>query len=206
MHLSRTLLALLASTAAFGATAIAAPPAIGVPPIGVPAAHVPVLNPAPINVPRPRPAPQINADASAHADVRSSAIAGSVTHGTVTSVSGTAVTIALSSGTAQTYTVSPQTAARLQSYLDKTIAFRAQNGAFSLLGEGTPPLHGTLEALAGSSAQVKLANGSMRTYTVNAQQAAWLRSRVGKPIAFWTQSNGSMEVNESSGASGPARK
>jgi len=211
MHASRTLLAFLASTIALGATAIAAPPAglgvgigsrgaagVGAPPIGIPPAHVPPLSVPPVSVPRPQgPAAAANAKADVHANAQSNLIAGDVVHGTVTAVSAAAVTIAFSNGTTQTYTVSAQTAARLQSYLNKTVAFHVQNGALSLVGEGTPPLRGTLTAVNGTSAHVRLTNGTTQTYTVTAQQAAWLQAHVGKSIAFWANANGAVELDQS---------
>lgn len=200
MNLSRSVLALLASLTVLGSTALAAPPAgvgvgvgahggigIGAPPMRVPPVHVP-----PANVPS---APA--AKGSVHANAQSSLVAGDVLHGTVTSVSGTNVTVALSNGSTQTYTVSAQTAARLQSYLNKPIAFHAQNGALALIGLGTPPLRGTLEAVNGTTAQIKLPNGTMHTYTVTAQQAEWLQAHAGKSVAFWMNANGTIELNQS---------
>lgn len=212
MHASRTLLAFLASSLALGSAAIAAPPlgvgvgvgshgaaGVGAPPIGVPPAHVPPMSVPPVSVPKPQvtAAPRVNANAGVRANAQSSVIAGNVFHGTVTGVSGTTVTIASGDGTTRTYTVSAQTAARLESYLNKTIAFHVQNGGLSLIGQGTPPLRGTLTALNGTSAQVRLANGTTQTYTVTAQQAAWLHSHVGTSIAFWTNANGSVELDQS---------
>lgn len=212
MHASRTLLAFLASSLALGSAAIAGPPlgvgvgvgshgaaGVGAPPIGVPAAHVPPMNLPPVSVPKPQgtAVPRVNVNAGVRANAQSSVMAGNVFHGTVTGVSGTTVTIASSNGTTQTYTVSAQTAARLESYLNKTVAFHVQNGALLLIGQGTPPLRGTLTALNGTSAQVRLANGTTQTYAVTAQQAAWLQAHVGKSIAFWSNANGSVELDQS---------
>ena len=220
MHASRTLLAFLASTIALGTTAVAAPPigvgvgigshgaaGVGAPPIGIPPAHVPPVNVPPVSVPKPGAAvPPANAKTGVHANAQSSLIAGDVVHGTVTAVSGTAVTIAFSNGTTKTYTVSAQTAARLQSYRNKTVAFRVHNGALSLIGQGTPPLRGTLTAVNGTTAQVRLANGTTQTYTVTAQQAAWLQTHLGKSIAFWANANGNVELDQSSHAAARSQR
>ncbi|HKU66539.1 MAG TPA: hypothetical protein VJP85_02070 [Candidatus Baltobacteraceae bacterium] len=204
MNFSRILLAGLAWSAMLGSGALAAPPGgisvgggvgagahggigIGAPPISVPKPQIPAIPPA-----------TAKANGSAHANAHSTLIAGDVMHGTVSSVTGTSVTVEQSNGAMQTYTVSPQTAARLQSYLNKTIAFHAQNGALELVGLGTPPLHGTLVAVNGSTAQVKLADGKMQTYTVSSQQAAWLAAHVGKNVEFWTSANGAIELNQRS--------
>jgi hypothetical protein len=218
MHLSRTLLAVLASTAAFGSGAIAAPiggigvgvgaqsgAAIGAPPIGVPPVHLPPANVPPVNLPKPQAnlvPSATNANAGAHGSAQSSSsVDASALHGTVTSVNGLQVAVQLSgSGSAQTFTVSPQTAARLQSYLKRTVVFRVQNGVLTLVGQGTPPLQGTVESVNGSSTQVRLANGATQTYTVTAQQAAWLRTHVGKSFAFWTNAGGTIELDQSSQA------
>jgi hypothetical protein len=216
MNASRILLALLAWSALLGSSALAAPPGgigigvgagahggigVGAPPIGVPV-HVPPANVPPVSVPKPQasalPTVGAKASGSAHASTQSSLIAGDVLHGTVSSVSGTNVTVAQSNGTTQTYTVSAQTAARLQSYLNKTIAFHVQSGTLALVGLGTPPLRGTVESVSGTMAQVKLANGTTQTYTVTAQQAAWLQAHAGKTVAFWTNANGTIELNQSS--------
>lgn len=225
MNASRTLLALLASTVALGSAAVAAPPGgigvgvgvgshgaagVGAPPLGVPPVHVPPVNMPPVNVPKPQgiavPPQNANANARAHANAQSNVVAGGVIHGTVTSVSGTNVTIALRNGTTQTYAVSAQTAARLQSFLNRTVAFNVRSGALSLIGQGTPPLRGTLTQVNGTTARVRLGNGTTQTYTVSAQQAAWLQAHVGKSVAFWTNANGTIELNQSSHASSGSHK
>lgn len=220
MHLSRTLLAVLALTVAVGSGAIAAPiggigvgvgahggAAVGVPPIGVPPVHLPPANIPPVNVPKPQasllPAATTNANAGAHAGAQSSSIVdASALHGTVTSVNSLQVALQLNgSGSVQTFSVSPQTAARLQSYIKKTVVFRVQNGVFTLVGQGTPPLRGTVESVNGSTTQVRMVNGSTQTYTVTAQQAEWLRTHVGKSFAFWTNAGDTIELDQSSEAS-----
>ncbi len=224
MKFSRSLLALLASSAIFGPAAMAAPPGgisvgagagahggigVGAPPIGVPPVNVPVQNPPPVSVPKPQggaaPA-NVDAKSGTHANAQSSLLAGDVMHGTVTSVSANTVTLALSNGATQTYTVSSQTAARLQSYVNKTIAYHVHSGALALVGQGTPPLRATLVAVNGTSAQVKLANGTTQNYTITAQQAAWLQAHVGKTIAFWANTNGSIELNQRSRAAKAAHR
>ena len=216
MTSSRYLLTLLGALALSGATALAAPPAgvsvgvgagahggvgVGAPPLGVPPAHVPPLTVPPVSVPKPQtnvPPANANSNATLNANTRTNAslAGGSVMHGTITAINGTSVTVQQSNGTTQTYTVSSQTAAQLASRLNKTIAFRVKNGTLALVGVGTPPLHGTLLAVNGTTAQIKLANGTTQTYTVTSQQAAWLRAHAGKSVAFWTAANGTIELNQ----------
>lgn len=221
MSIHRYLIALLTSTILTTASAFAAPPpgvsvgvgagahgnvGIGAPPVGVPPAHVPPLTIPPVNVPKPQNAPPANANAHAAVNANASLAAASVMHGTLTSIAGTAVTIQLSNGATQTYTVSSQTAARLQAFLKKNIAFRVQNGTLAFVGAGTPPLHGTLTSVSGTTAQIKLPNGATQSYTVTAQQAAWLQAHVGKAVAFWTNANGTIELNQSSHRSSTAAR
>lgn len=206
MTSSRFLFALLISVAMAGATALAVPPVgvphVGGPPIGVrPLPAIPPVNAPPVSVPKPQtnvPPVNVNSHASANANVNASLMAATVMHGTLTSISGANVTVRLSNGTTQTYSVSSQTAAQLQSFLNKNIAFRVQNGTFAFAGAGTPPLHGTLVAVTGTTAQVKLANGTTQTYNLTSQQAAWLQGHVGKSVAFWSSANGTIELNQSS--------
>lgn len=186
-----------------GAPPVGAPP-VGVPPVQQPPAHVP-----PLNVPKPlgTSVPPANANVNGRTNANAQgAISAGVLHGTLTAVTAGTVTLTLSNGTTQTYAVSPQTASRLQSDVNKTIAYRVQNGTLTLLAAGTPPLQGTLVGLTGTTAQIRLANGTTQTYTVSAQQAAWLRMHTGKHIAFWTTANGKIELNQSSHRSGTSHR
>lgn len=181
---------------------VAAPPA-GVPPVQQPPAHVP-----PVSVPKPlgTSIPPANANVNGRTNANAQgAVTADVLHGTLSAVNAGNVTLLLSNGTTQTYAVSAQTASRLQADLHKTIAYRVQNGTLTLVGLGTPPLHGTVVGTTGTTAQIKLANGTTQTYTVSAQQAAWLQAHAGKHIAFWTSANGSIELNQSSHRSGTSR-
>ncbi len=212
MTSSRYLLTLLSALALSGATAVAAPPAgvgvgvgahggVGAPPLGVPPAHVPPLTVPPVSVPKPQtnvPPANANSHATLNANSRTNASlsGGSVLHGTITAINGTSVTVKLSDGTTQTYTVSSQTAAQLASRLNKAIAFRVNDGTLALVGLGTPPLHGTLLAVSGTTAQIKLASGTTQTYTVTSRQAAWLQVHVGKSVAFWAAANGTIQLNQ----------
>jgi hypothetical protein len=197
MKVYRPLFALLALSVVCGSDALAAPPdsvigvgvgvhgAIGIPPISVP----------PVNLPSVQTPKMPQAGAAVNS--QSSLTMGDVQHGSVTSVNGTAVTLQLANGTVQTFNVAAQTAARLQGFVNKSVAFRVQNGTFVLVGFGTPPLHGTLLALNGSNAQVKMPNGAVQSFTVSAQQKTWLQAHVGKAIAFWSNANGSIELSQS---------
>lgn len=218
MKLSRTLIALLASGMLLGSAALAAPPGgIGIGAgagvqagVHVPPLSAPPLSAPPVNVPHPQtPAvPPAGAKANAHgnAGLEGSLAGRAVVHGTLTNVTGTAVTLLASNGTTQTYTVSAQTATRLQSYLNKTIAYRVQNGTLSLVGAGTPPLRGTLVAVNGTTARIKLSNGTTQSYTIAAQQATWLSAHTGKTVAFWANENGTIELNQSSHAARTAQR
>lgn len=180
---------------AHGGIGVGAPP-VGVPPIQQPPAHVP-----PVSVPKPlgTSVPPANANVNGRTNAGAhGALSAGVLHGTISAVSGTTVTLKLSDGTTQNYTVSSQTASRLRSDVNKTIAYRVQNGTLTLVAAGTAPMQGTLAGITGSTAQIKLANGTTQTYTVSAQQAAWLRAHAGKHIAFWTSANGTIELNQSS--------
>lgn len=212
---SRFTLALFTAIALSATAAMAAPPVggigvgagghggigIGAPPVGAPPVGVPPVGVPPVHVPKPLgtavPPANANVNGRTHAGAQGT-VAGDVLHGTISAVSATTVTLMLSNGTTQTYTVSPQTASRLQSDLHKTIAYSVQNGTLTLVGAGTPPLHGTLLSVTGTTAQIKLANGTTQSYTVTAQQAAWLQARAGKHVAFWTSANGTIELNQSS--------
>jgi hypothetical protein len=175
-------------------------PAIGVPAVGAPSINHPPLSAPPVNVPQPHAnsVPPANVNASAHANANSAVVAGLPLHGTVTALSGTTVTIKFASGASRTYNVSAATATALQSSLHKSIAFTAQNDVLVLTNGSTtnPPLHGTLSALNGSSAVVKLANGATRTFTVTSEEAAQLKGRVGKRIAFWTNATGTLTLDK----------
>lgn len=46
------------------------------------------------------------------------------------------------------------------------------------------PLHGTLTAISGTTVTVRLASGTVKTYTVSAQTAQALRAYLDKPISF----------------------
>jgi hypothetical protein len=202
-----------------GGTAIAAPPllggsvngaaagniGVGAPPVGVPPVNlphpvnvpqVPPVNVPPVNVPKPN-VPQPNANARANANVNASANT-QVTTGTLTAISGDTITVRLSNGSTQTYNVSSQAASRLRSMLNKPIAYRLVNGVFTIAGhEGNGPLHGTVSSVSGTTALVRLANGTTQTFNVTAQQAAWLKAHAGKSIVFWTSANGALELNAS---------
>lgn len=169
---------------------------VGVPPLAVPPAGIPRVQPPPH-------VPPANANVNARTNANAAgAVSRDVLHGTLDAVGATTATLTLSNGSSQTYTVSPQTASRLQSDLHRTIAYRMQNGVLTSVGAGTPPLQGTLLGVNGTTAQIKLANGTTQTYMVNAQQAAWLQAHAGKHIAFWTSANGAIELNQSSHRSG----
>jgi hypothetical protein len=221
MRLPRTALVMLAITPVLSGSALAGPigvgagigahggAVVGAPPIGVPPAHVPPVTVPPVSVPKPQaPVAPARTDASSAAHVSTHSVSAkdaNVLHGTITSVNGVHVAVQLSSsGSVQTYTVSPQTATQLQSYLNKhvkNVAFRVQNGVLALVGQGTPPLQGSVESVNGSTVQIKLANGTTQSYTVTAQQAAWLQAHVGKNVAFWASSNDTIELDQRSHAS-----
>jgi hypothetical protein len=148
----------LAGAPPVGVPPVGAPP-VGAPPVGVPPVQQPPAQIPPVSVPKPLatsvPPANANVNGRTNANAHGTVSAG-VLHGTVSAVSGTAVTLNLSNGTTQTYTVSPQTAARLKSDLNKTIAYRVQNGTLTLVAAGTPPLQGTLVSVTGTTAQIKL--------------------------------------------------
>jgi hypothetical protein len=204
VFLSRTVLATLASSAALGAAAIAGPIGIGAgvhggisvgaPVISVPAPRLPTNVPA-LSGPKPSNAVPQGTKAGVQS---SSAINASVAHGRVTSVNGTHVALQLSTGSLQTFDVAPRTAAQMRSYVDKAVAFSMRNGVFTLIGPAKAPLHGTLEYVRGSIAAVKLPDGSTRTYAVTAADGAWLRAHAGTTFAFWTNSGGTMELDNCS--------
>jgi hypothetical protein len=211
MNLSRHAIALLGSVAMLGGTAMAAPPLIGgsvhagaagnigvgAPPVGVPPVNVPhPVNVPPVNVPKPN-VPQPNANARANANVNARANT-QVTTGTLTAINGDTITVRLSNGSTQTYNVSSQTASQLRAMLGKPVAYRLVNGVFTIAGhEGNGPLHGTVSSVSGTTALVRLANGTTQSFNVTAQQAAWLKAHAGKSIVFWTSANGSLELNAS---------
>jgi molybdopterin-binding protein len=144
-------------------------------------------------VPAANHAPQPNPNANANLSSQGS---GTVQQGTLTAVNGTTVTLRLSNGKTQTYAVSAQTAEELRASIGKPLAFRVQNGVLVVAGhEGNPPVHGTLTMLNGTNARVRLANGTVQTFTVTAQQAAQLKARVGKSIVFWTAANGTLRLD-----------
>lgn len=217
MNLSRTLVALLASVAVSGATASAAPPAdvnvgagahggigiggppIGVPPVQVPPMSVPPVNAPPVNVPKPQTSlPPANANAQAHANANASIAGANVLHGTLTKVNRTTVTIVLPNGSSRTLMMSSRAAANVHSLLGKPVVFQVNGGTVMQIAQGTPPLHGTLVSVTGTTATVKFANGTTQTYTLTAQQAARLQARAGHPIAFWTAANGTIELDQRS--------
>lgn len=216
---TRYLVALLAATALSGTAALAAPPAgvdagigahagagVGAPPIGVPPVRVPPLVTPPLSVPKPQSAVPASTNPNARLNGSASAtVAANVMHGTLTALGATSATVRLSDGTLQNFSVSAQTGAQLRSYVNKNIAFRVVNGMLALAGNGVAPLHGTLLALSGSVARMKLANGATQAYTVTQRQAAWLRSHLGKRVTFWSESNGSIDVDEGARGSGADR-
>lgn len=225
MTSSRTLVALLAAMALSGATALAVPPAgvnvgagahggigiggppVGVPPVQGPPMNVPPVNAPPVNVPKPQTnAPPANANATgqAHANARASIAGTNESHGTLIGTGRTTVTILLPDGNSQTLTVSSRAAANLQTLMNKPVVFEVQNGTVTQIAQGTPPLHGTLVSVTGTTATVKLANGTTQTYTLTAQQAARLQVRTGHPIAFWTAANGTIELDQRSHMSSTA--
>lgn len=227
MNLSRTLVALLSAVALSGATALAVPPAgvnvgagahggigiggppVGVPPVQAPPMNVPPVNAPPVNVPKPQtnvPPPGANANGQAHANTHASIARGNVLHGTLIGTGRTTVTILLPNGNSQTLTIASQAAANLQALRNKPVVFEVQNGTVTQIAQGTPPLHGTLVSVSGTTATVKLANGTTQTYTLTAQQAARLQARTGHPIAFWTSANGSIELDQRSHMSSTAQK
>lgn len=203
-----------------GGTAMAAPPLIGgsvqagaagnigvgAPPVGVPPVNVPhPVNVPPVNVPKPN-VPQPNANARGNASANAS-VDTQVTTGTLTAISGDTITVRLSNGSTQTYNVSAQTASQLRAMLNKPIAYRVVNGVFTVAGhEGNVPLHGTVSSVNGTTALVRLANGTTQSYTVTAQQAAWLKAHAGKSIVFWSGTNGTLELDQRSNSSAPHGK
>jgi hypothetical protein len=220
---SRYLLALLTSMSVTGTAALAAPPAgvvvgagahggigvgVGAPPIGVPPLQPPPLSVPPVNVPKPQTnAPPANSSAHANANA-GAAMRASIVHGTLMSVNGTTLTLLLPNGMKQTLTVSAQAAAHLTtcSCLHKMVAVTLQNGTVTSIAQGIPPLHATLVSVTGSTATFKLANGTTQTYTVTAQQAAWLQAHTGKRVAFWANTDGTIVLNQSAHRSSNARR
>jgi hypothetical protein len=213
MLLSRFTAGLILAGAMLTTAALAVPPIgigvgagasgnvhVGTPQIGVPSVNHPPVNAPPVNLPQARPSslPAANANASAHANAKSAVVAGLPLHGTVTAVGASTVSVKLANGTVQTYTVSSATAAALQSSLHKSIAFTTQNGVLTLSNRtANSPLRGTLTALSGSTATVRLVNGKTQTFTVTSDESTWLKTHVGKRIAFWTDSNGTLKLNKS---------
>ncbi len=213
MLLTRFATGVLAASVLLGSTALAVPPVgagvgagasgnvhVGTPSIGVPSIGRPQVNVPQTNVPQPHasPLPAANANAAVHANANSAVVAGRPLHGTITAISGTTVTVKLANGSVQTYNVSAQTAAALQSSLHKSIAFTVQNGVLALSNrEINPPLHGTLTALSGLTATVKLANGASRTFAITSDESSWLKAHVGKRIAFWSDANGTLKLDNS---------
>ncbi|HET9095264.1 MAG TPA: hypothetical protein VFN37_01270 [Candidatus Baltobacteraceae bacterium] len=209
---SRFTLALFAAMALSASAALAGPPGggigigagahggigVGAPPLGVPPMQQPPAHVPPVGVPKPLRTSAPPAGANVNGRTNAGAHGALVLHGTISAVSGTSVTMKLGSGTTQSYTVSSQTASRLQSDVGKTIAYRVENGVLTLVAAGAAPMQGTLVGITGTAAQIKLANGTTQTYTVSAQQAAWLRAHAGKHLAFWTSANGTIELNQSS--------
>lgn len=217
MNLSRHAIALLGSVAMLGGTALAAPPllggtvnagaagnvGVGAPPVGVPPVNVPhPLNAPPVNVPKPNP-PQPNANVRVNANANAGA---QVTTGTLTAINGNTVTVRLRNGSTQSYNVSAQTAADLRAMLNKPIAYRIENGLLTTADEGNGPLHGTIQAVNGGTAVLRLANGTTQSYAVTAQQAAWLKAHTGKAVVFWAGANGTLELNQRSNNTKPHGK
>jgi hypothetical protein len=223
MTASRYLLALAASVAITSTAALAGPPGgvvpgvggganggigIGAPPIGVPPVQAPPVSVPPVSVPKPQTnAPPVNTSAHASASANASTQA-TMLHGTLMSVNGTTVTLQLSNGMTQQFTVSAQAAAHLSacSCLHKVVAVTVQKGTIISIAQGVPPLHASLVSVSGTTATFKLANGTTQTYTVTAQQAAWLRAHVGKQVAFWANSNGTIALNQSAHRSSTSQR
>jgi len=212
MNFTRTALTLLgcmalAGTSAFaqsinigagaqvnGGAQIAAPP-VNVPPVNAPPVNAPPVNAPPVNVPRTNTV--TNANANVKVNASSQTDADGVFKGTLEGVTGSAATVRMSNGTTQNYGVSVTTAQELRSSVGKPIAYRLQDGTMILDGnEGSRPLHGTLESLTGSTANVRLPNGTTQTYSVTSQQSALLKGHVGKTIVFRTAANGTLELNQ----------
>lgn len=226
MNVSRTFVVLLSTMALSGATAFAVPPAgvnagagahggigiggpgIGVPPVAPPI-NVPPVNAPPVMVPKPQtnvPPPGANANGQAHANAHASIAGATGLHGTLIGTGRTTVTILLPNGNSQTLTIASQAAANLQALRNKPVVFEVQNGTVTQIAQGTPPLHGMLLSVSGTTATVKLANGTTQTYTLTAQQAAQLQVRTGHPIAFWASANGTIELDQRSHMSSTGQK
>lgn len=175
-------------------------PPVNAPPVNAPPVNAPPVNAPPVKVPpvsMPRANTGANANGSLGVNASSQSNAGGIFKGTLTSITGSTVSIRASNGTAQNYAVSASTAQDLRASVGKPIAYRLQNGTLLLAGhEGNPTLHGTLESLTGSSAIIRLPNGTTQTYAVSAQQSALLKGRVGKSIAFWSGTSGTLELNQ----------
>ena len=211
MVLTRFAIGLLTTSALLCSTALAVPPIgggvgagvgggihVGAPPVSVPSINHPPVNVPQVNAPQPHASaiPAASANASVRANANSSVSAGLPMHGTVTAINGSTVSVKLANGTVQTYTISSATAAALQSSLHKSITFTARNGVLALSNRETnPPLQGTLTSLNGTTATVKLAGGATRTFSVTSDESAWLKAHVGKHIAFWSNANGTLRID-----------
>lgn len=212
MVLTRYAIALLGSAAILSAPALAAPgisisagagagahvgtppvaaPPVGVPPVGVPPVGGPNVSHPPVAAP-PAGVPRANTNASAHANANSAVVAGLPLHGTLTAVNGNTATVRMTNGATHSYKVSAQTAAALRPAIGKPLTFLARNDVLAL------PQHGTLTAVNGTSAVIKLAGGATQTFSIGADESAWLKSHVGKRIVFWTDANGSLQLDRGS--------
>lgn len=65
------------------------------------------------------------------------------------------------------------------------------------------PERATVTSVTGGTVAVRLQNGTTQSYSVNAKQAQFLKTHVGKSVTFWTTSNGTFELNQSSNSAKP---